>query len=196
RPRDLEGELQQLGNEEARLRREIAAYQGRIETAPLHEQKMLELMQEYQTTQELYNSLRKRDEDARLTERLERSQLGETFRLLDAAVPPEQPDAPHRGQLLLLGLVASLAVALSTVVLAERRDPTFHGVDALRAFCRVPVLASIPPIVTPQDRRRARLRRGAYALLVLALCAGLSAAAFSAAWSNEDLSLLLTRSHP
>src|SRR5207249_1631220 len=55
---------------------------------------------------------------------------------------------------LLVALMVSLGLAVGAVVLAERVDTSFHTVDDLRAFSPVPVLVSIPRIVTRTDRRR------------------------------------------
>src|SRR2546427_697128 len=77
--------------------------------------------------------------------------------------------------------------------LRERIDSSFHEIDDLRAFSNVPVLVSIPRIVTRTDLRRQwwRMRLGATAALVgLVLIVGV---AYFVAHGNERLILLLTR---
>jgi peptidoglycan/LPS O-acetylase OafA/YrhL len=71
----------------------------------------------------------------------------------------------------------SLGLAAGAVMLAEQLDTSFHTVDDLRTFTRVPVLVSIPRIVTEADasRRRWRFRlAAAVAMLGLALIIGAS----------------------
>jgi len=84
-------------------------------------------------------------------------------------------------------------------VKTTRRGPaaltvtSFHDVDDLRAFSNVPVLVSIPRIVTQTDldRRWWRMRLAATAALVgLVMIVGL---AYVAAKGNENLVLLLAR---
>jgi hypothetical protein len=62
----------------------------------------------------------------------------------------------------------SLAAAGAAVMLAEQRDTSFHGVDDLRSFSKLPVLATIPEITTRDDRTRRRWRAR------LAACAGVA----------------------
>jgi hypothetical protein len=43
-------------------------------------------------------------------------------------------------------------------MLAEQLDTSFHGVDDLRSFSKLPVLVTIPEITTRADRTRRRWR--------------------------------------
>jgi polysaccharide chain length determinant protein (PEP-CTERM system associated) len=156
--RQIDGQLAALRNEEQRLRDEIAAYQERVENAPQREQELSRLMHDYDTVAEHYASLMKRYEDARLAATLEREK-SKQFRILDPAIPPSQPVAPNRGRLLLMGFVLSLLMAAGAVLLAEQSDSSFHSLTELRHFTKVPVVASIPIIVTSEDSRRRWLGR-------------------------------------
>jgi len=190
---EVQTELKILKTEEGRLREGIATYQARVENVPRREQEYTELSRDYDSTRELYRSLLKRYEEAQLAESMEQRQKGEQFRVLDPAVPNSQPAAPNRSRLLLMILAGSLGLAVAAVLLAEQIDTSFHDVDALRAFSNVPVLVSIPRIVTGTDldRRWWRMRLAATAALVgLVMIVGL---AYVAAKGNENLVLLLAR---
>jgi polysaccharide chain length determinant protein (PEP-CTERM system associated) len=190
--RDAEAEIKALKGEEKGLRQAIATSQRRVENSPQREQEFQELSRDYGALKELYSSLLKRYEDAQLAESMEQHQKGEQFRILDSALPPEHPAAPNRLRLLVMGLLLSLGMAAGAVVVAEQLDTSFHSVDDLRAFTTVPVLASIPRIVTEADANR-RQRRMQFAiaatLLGLALVVG---AVYRVASGNEDLVLMLT----
>jgi hypothetical protein len=134
----------------------MARYQQRVENAPKREQEFQSLNRDYETMQEIYNSLLKRYEEARLAESLEHHQKGEQFRLLDPAVVPEDPTAPNRPAFALFGLVLALAAAGGVILLREWADSSFHSADELRMAIAVPVLTSIQRIVTRRDRLRAR----------------------------------------
>ena len=54
------------------------------------------------------------------------------------AVPSKEPLAPNRLRLGLLALALSIGVAALAAMLRERLDTSFHTVDDLRAFSRVP----------------------------------------------------------
>jgi hypothetical protein len=142
------------------LLRSIALYQQRVENAPRREQELQVWLRDYETTKALYQSLLKRQEEAKLAESLEQRQKGEQFRLLEPALPAEQPSAPNRPKLTLLGLLLALGLAAGAAVVAERLDTSFHSVDDLRAFSQMPVLARLPRIITTTDRRRRRWRFG------------------------------------
>jgi polysaccharide biosynthesis transport protein len=167
--------IRALRDEERQLRRSIDAGQKRIEDAPQREQDLHVLSRDYLATKDLYESLLKRLQDAQIAENLEERSQGERFRILDEAVVPQEPSGPNRLAILLAGLAAALGLAIGATALAEQLDTSFHAIADLRAFTRVPVLVSIPPIVTDGDLRRRRRRRRAAMLPValgLALIAG------------------------
>jgi len=145
---------------------------------------------DYATAKDRYMALVKWYEEARLNEDMEQEQQGVQFAILDPAVVPVKPASPNRFRILLGGLAISVGMALGAVVLAERLDTSFHAVDDLREFTRVPILASIPRIVTKQGKRRRlyRLFLGvAVAAVGLPLVVGISY--FIARWGG---SLILT----
>jgi hypothetical protein len=190
---DVEADLKVYKGEEKRLRDGIAAYQARVENVPRREQEFRELSRDYDSTRELYQTLLKRYEEAQLAENMEQRQKGEQFRVLDPALPNTEAAAPKRAQLLAAALAGSLGLALGVVLLAEKIDTSFHGVDELRAFSGVPVLVSIPLIVTQSARRRRRwrMRLGVAATcILLALIAG---AGYVTAHGNERLVAMLGR---
>jgi len=76
-------------------------------------------------------------------------------------------------------------------MLAEMLDTSFHSTDELRAFSIVPVLVSIPRIVTEADRQRRQRRfrlAAAGAMLGLVLIAG---ASYLISHGNEELVQML-----
>jgi polysaccharide chain length determinant protein (PEP-CTERM system associated) len=189
---DLDAELKGLQEEEQRLQQTIATYQRRVENAPRSDQEMKAVSRDYETTKELYFSMLKRQEDAQLAETMEQRQKGE-FRILDPALPSERPVAPNRLVLAFMGLVASIGAGVAAAILAERFDTSFHTTEDLRAFTRVPVLASIPRIVTPADTARRLRRFSAQAIAVTAALALIVGAAYYLATGNEQLAVMLTR---
>src|SRR5207249_2962180 len=190
---EVEAEIRILKGEEKRLRDGIAAYQARVENVPRREQEFRELSRDYDSTRELYQTLLKRYEEAQLAENMEQGQKGEQFRVLDPAIADTVPAAPNRAKLLVVALMASLGLALAAVMGAEKVDTSFHAVDGLRAFSPVPVVVSIPLIVTHTALRRRRWQRrlavcATFAALVLIVGAG-----YVAAHGNERLVSFLVR---
>lgn len=188
----IEADLSALKREEAQLRQNIVKYQGRVENTPRLEQELQHLTRDYNTTREMYASLLQRYEDAQLAEMLVR-QKGEQFRVLNLAIPPKTSAGPNRLRLLLMGLVLSLGLAAGSVFLAEQTDTSFHRVDDLRNFTKVPVLANIPRIITKRDVWRHRLRFSAAVLLIGIGLFVLVRAAFFFAQDNHQLVWMLTQ---
>jgi polysaccharide biosynthesis transport protein len=151
-------EMAALKAEDERLRRMIAAYQSRVEMAPEREQELQQLSRDYRATREMYDAVLKRYHDAQAAVDVERRRAGEEFQILERAVPASEPSAPNRPKLILLGVVLSLALTGAAVMLAEQIDASFHSVDDLRAFSKLPVLVTIPQITTRADRVRRRWR--------------------------------------
>jgi polysaccharide chain length determinant protein (PEP-CTERM system associated) len=164
----IDAEIQRLSAELGKVQQEIAVYQKRLEGAPQREIEMQTITRNYETTQVMYESLLKRLQEANLADSLEQRQKAERFRLVEPAVVPTEPAAPKRMKLLAVGLLLSGGGAVGLALLREFFDTSFHNVDALRAFCKFPVLVSIPQVVTEADRSRNRRQQylGVVALVV------------------------------
>ena len=172
---EVDAEVKALRKDESRLQAATARYQARADNTPLREQEFQELSRNYQTTKDHYQSLLKRYQEAQLAEDMEQRQKGEQFKIVDPAVVSDRPAAPNRSRFLLTGLILSLGLAAAAVVLAEQLDTSFHAIEELRAFTKIPVLVGIAGIATARDtvlrRRRFRLAT-ALAVLVVLLVAG------------------------
>jgi protein tyrosine kinase modulator len=186
-------EMRTLRSQEADLKRAIASYQSRVESAPTRDQELQELTRDYEATKELYASLFQRETEARLAGRLEQNQAGERLRVLDPALTPRSPHGPDRYRLLALALAASLGIAIAGALLVERCDSTFHSSDQLRLATPVTVLGSLPRLRTTAQTVREGLVSifGAVAgVAALALAAG---ASYWMAQGNEALASLALR---
>jgi protein tyrosine kinase modulator len=181
-----DAEVDGLKAEEQRLRRDIATYQRRVESAPQREQELQEVARDYDTVKDLYGSLLKRYEDAQLADTMEQRQGSEQFRILDPALAPKEPVAPNRLRLLLGGFLMAIGLAVAAMMVRERLDTSFHTVDDLRALTTAPVLVCIPLIVTGADRwhrtRRLGLGLAATAVALLVTFEALRHAALGNQW--------------
>ena len=186
-------DIQRLTADLNKVRNDISIYQQRIENTAKREQEMISLTRNYDTTRELYTSLLKRFEEAKIANSLEEEQKAERFRLLESAVYPKAPAAPKRIRFFLIGLILSLGASAGGVLLWEILDTSFHRVEDLKAFTTVPVLVAVPQITTPADlllsRRQQFLRAAALALLMLVLFG----ASYRIVAGNEQLSRIFVR---
>ena len=119
--------------------------------------------------------------------------VGEEFRILDSAVPARNAVAPPRSLFILIGLGLGLGAAAAAVMVADRLDGSFHSLEELRAFSKLPVLVTIPLIgATGPDRSRLWLRAAPIAIgLVLVVLVS-----YHIASGNDQLAAVFARGAP
>jgi polysaccharide chain length determinant protein (PEP-CTERM system associated) len=150
------------------LRDQIALYQRRIENTPRREQEAAQITRDYESTRELFRSLLGKRGEAEMAADLEQRQQGEHFRIIDAAGLPDRPAGPNRFRLVLVALVLALGISGIAVVIAEHTDTSYRSAEEVRLLEMVPVLSTIPKIVTERDRRR-RLRQRRFGTAAVAV---------------------------
>jgi polysaccharide chain length determinant protein (PEP-CTERM system associated) len=142
-----------------RLRGVIAGYQARIEMVPTRESELTELTRDYDTLQTTYRSLLAKKEESQIATNLENRQIGEQFRLIDAARVPDRPVSPNRVLINAGGGVGGLLLGLALILLLEVRDSSLKTELDVVGLIDLPVLALVPVIVTADDERRRRRSR-------------------------------------
>lgn len=155
----LQTELGSYKQTDAHLRAEIADYQSRVNNVPLRAQQLQALSQGYAETQEVYSTLLKQYEQAKVTQTSAGSAVNQ-YRVLEPAIVPHESAGPARTRLMLMALLLSIALAGAGVFAAEQLNTSFHNVDELRAFTTLPVLTMVPEIVTAADSWKSRLKSG------------------------------------
>jgi succinoglycan biosynthesis transport protein ExoP len=168
-----------------RLENLAAEIQGLMAATPAVAEKLDGLERRYQHLFGSYQDFSNRRLEATVQAQLERRQLGEQFRVLEAAFVAPEPTSPNRVVLMLLTLMLAVAAAGASGVVLEATDSSVHSVRQLQNAIRLPVLASIPQIILESDRlalRRQRIRTGlaTMAMVVFALVGGVA----SYVWVN------------
>jgi polysaccharide chain length determinant protein (PEP-CTERM system associated) len=152
---DLTRRIEGLQATNRALQEDMDKYDGIIERAPVRSAQFERLTSDLAQLRTNYNALTTRYQEALAGGRAQTGQGGQEFQVIDPAVPAEEPSAPNRRILLGLALVAALVLGVGVMLLLDRMDRSFKSVDELRAFTHVPVLGTIPRIVT----RKAKTRR-------------------------------------
>ncbi|MFH1594101.1 MAG: GNVR domain-containing protein [Candidatus Omnitrophota bacterium] len=106
----------------------------------------------------LYDQLLQRLETAKITQRLEASQEGTKYIILDPARLPLLPIKPNKPMVLLAGMFIGACVGIGFVFLMEILDHSFLGTEDAEAYLKKPILATIPKIITQSDMRQERIR--------------------------------------
>jgi uncharacterized protein involved in exopolysaccharide biosynthesis len=157
---------------QAHLRELQQNYQRRIEATPSRETELTELTRDYGTLRASYTSLLQRRLDAQVAANLERRQIGETFKLVDAARLPTKPYSPNRPRIYLIGIGSAIGFGLLLAGLLEYFDRAMRSEDDVRAALNLQVLATVPMIRISSRRSRRDVRRelpGAAAMLALGI---------------------------
>ena len=188
---EVESRLDDLSAQGRSLRSQIGGYESRVESAPARGPEYDALARDYQSTRDAYDQLLRKYDEARLVENLEQNRTGEEFRILDAALPAPFASGPNRLRLLVLVMILAVLLGVGATLVVDRLDTSFHDVDELRTFTRVPVLASIPRIATVSDTRRRRARKLVLGGVTLGMLVLLAAGAFQFAHGSDALARLL-----
>jgi polysaccharide chain length determinant protein (PEP-CTERM system associated) len=145
--------------EESNLKQRISGYQAKVDAVPTRQAELVELTRDYETLRASYNSLLAKQQESKLAESLERREIGEQFRILDAASLPEKPyNQLLRIEVAVGGAVGGLLLGLALVGLLEYRDSTFKSEEEVARVLNLPVLALVPILIQEQERRVLRRR--------------------------------------
>jgi polysaccharide chain length determinant protein (PEP-CTERM system associated) len=143
------------------------------------------LEREYRHLFNSYQDFSNRQLEAMVQAQLERRQLGEQFRVLEAAFIAPEATSPNRLLIMILGCFFAVAVGVGVGIMRESLDSSLHNARQLQAATSIPVLAAIPKILLEADlaaQRRNRIRTSLGAAFVI--CFALAGGAANYVWVN------------
>jgi polysaccharide chain length determinant protein (PEP-CTERM system associated) len=140
---------------------QIAAILQRINNVPGAEVQLGAIQREYDEKKATYDSLLQQQARVTLGADAAKQQQGGGIDVIDPANLPSQPVAPKRLMLSGLGLAFGLGLGLLlTGILEIPRLLTVQSVEDARHYIGLPVLISLPELLTPEEARtRPRRRR-------------------------------------
>jgi len=156
---DDEGAAQSsLERQAATLAAQIGSLNARIAVTPVHGQELDVLKRDYDALDTEYHNLLKKQLGAQLRETLERRHQDERLRLLEGANLPKEPLRPNRKVIGILGVMFSVIFALGVPFALYFTDTSFKEPAELQSEYGIPVVAMIPAIDVPAERRAATMR--------------------------------------
>jgi succinoglycan biosynthesis transport protein ExoP len=165
-------ELERHRAQQAALEQEISSYQSKVDSVPVLETQLTELTRNYETSRQNYQSLLDKRMSASMSQDLERKQQAEHFIVLDEAKTPEKPIRPRRMLLMLGATLGSLLLTLVAILGIHMLLGRIDSEAQLRSLLpeSVPVLGTIPPIVSQAERRAKRIAFVRTLTLSAAIC--------------------------
>jgi polysaccharide chain length determinant protein (PEP-CTERM system associated) len=136
-------ELERADND---MRRQIAIYQGRVESAPMVEQELSSLQRDYDLEKQQYTDLSAKLSAASMAENVERTRTGERFSVMYTAGYPSEPTKPVPFRVMLISIVAGICVGGALMLGREYFDRSIHDVRELRDEFGLPVLGEVSHI--------------------------------------------------
>ena len=155
----LDKEIVKRTARQTRLEGEIQKLQVHMNALPRVEQELAELSRDYDTSRTSYQALLAKRNNSSVAAEMERRAEGEQFRILDPASYPEKPSKPNLLQINVVGLLAGIFAGCGLAMLAEMSDSTLHSERDLTHSTAAPVLASLPYVLDPAEKRQAMKRR-------------------------------------
>jgi uncharacterized protein involved in exopolysaccharide biosynthesis len=165
---------------------QIVAVGGNINNVPPAEVELEAINREYQTEKAVYDQLVGQQEKADTMAQVAGRAQGESIAVIDTASLPEQPVAPKRPLLMLLGLAIGLGFGFLLAAAFEvPRLLTVQTSEDAEHYTGLPVLVTLPVLLTPREERNLKVRRIAFAL----------AAVVATVVSAPALAFILNRLH-
>lgn len=132
---------------------QIAALESRINAVPQVKVALESVTAQLQSAKMAYDEMLKKKSDAGVTLDVEQGQQGETIRVQDPANVPSSPVAPKRFLLTLLGTGIGLALGLLLAAFFEiPRLFRIQNIDDAKHYTGLPVLASVPPLLSVAEK--------------------------------------------
>lgn len=157
--------------------RQIAGYQSKVQSVPVLETRLAELTRNYETSRQNYQSLLDKRLSAGMSEDLERRQQAERFTVLDEARTPEKPYQPKRLPFMAGAVGISILLSIGvTIALSLHNGAIRSEADLLTMLPpKSKIIATVPPITSKADFRRARWATVETAIASVLVCGALIA---------------------
>jgi polysaccharide chain length determinant protein (PEP-CTERM system associated) len=184
-------DLERKQAEIERTNAQIAELQSRLRSTPLLATEATKIERDYEVLRKRYDDLISKRDNAKFGAKVINDFSGETFRMQDPASLPETPVSPKRKLLYPLSLVIGLLTGVIAAIAMETRAMmTIRDAKDVVHYTRLPMLVTVPKIVTEQERRMKPLLFMARAFGILVLIAALIPLLYQAIKASKLLSVL------
>lgn len=165
-------ELRAALDRRRQLEQKVEEVEGRLFRSAAVEGEYRSLMRDYETALLKFQEFSAKRLEADVSESLEREQKGERFTLIEPPLRPEEPSAPNRWAIFLVGLALSLGGGGGAATLAEAIDDRVYGRRGIAKVMGAPPIAIIPAATSGRGAG-ARTRKAAMAAMAVVAVAAI-----------------------
>ena len=126
------------------LQQRIDVVEGKLEEIPAQEVALARISRELRMQEELYTTLNKQHEEAKLGV----SSMVSFVSVVNRPMPESSPISPNRQLNMLVGVVLGLFISVVVVFLLENLDVSISTIEDIEDFMKLPVLGIIPNILS------------------------------------------------
>ncbi len=151
-----EAEMRSLQTKYDVLQEKLTQVQTRLGQAPEIERQASSILRELALARNEFASHQQNLITAKAGERLEVTEKGEQFTLIEPPIAPLYPRSPNRLAILLLGLILSTAGTVGYGAMAGANDKTYYSPRSVASLVGAPPLAVIPYVYLDAEKHRGR----------------------------------------
>ncbi|VAW39516.1 hypothetical protein MNBD_DELTA03-246 [hydrothermal vent metagenome] len=140
------------------IQKQIKQYQKWIAKTPVREAEWTALTRDYKQLYDHFQKLLVRNLEAESAQSLERRQKGSQFKIVDSAFYPGKPTKPDFRRIMFVALGLGLALGGGLALFLEMGDTSFRDAEDLENFLDLPVVCSLPLIVSEKEKKLSRLK--------------------------------------
>jgi uncharacterized protein involved in exopolysaccharide biosynthesis len=171
---DIDGQLSFIETQRSQIRDELEALRVTIEATPGNAITIDTLERNYANTRAQYDLAVANLARAQTGDVIEALAKGQRISIIEQAIAPREPESPNRPLIAIGGVGAGIALGLGVILLMELLNTAIRRPQDLTAKLGIAPFATLPLMRTPgQLRRRRAIIVGVFALVILAVPAGL-----------------------
>ncbi len=136
----LESEINAILAEKEEVSKISKGKEEDVAKLPLLEQELTKLIRDVDVAQEIYITLAKRNEEARINQAMTINDV----QIIDKAVAAKAPIKPNKRLNMIISIFLGLFISIGLVLLIETVNKTIATVDDVKHYLDLPVFGSIP----------------------------------------------------
>jgi succinoglycan biosynthesis transport protein ExoP len=147
-----DAEVESLRARVTELSRQQREGENTLGRMPKEQEEWTKLQRDRNVYQKIYDELLQRLENAKVSKDLEGTNKSGPFKILDAAIVPSLPIKPNRLQIIGLGILLGILSGIGVVLGLDYLNHSFKDESTIESKLKLSVLATIPRIITEEDK--------------------------------------------